>query len=153
MLTQITLVITLVLYSIIASQSFMYVLALKRVQLKLDAAGYITFRQLIDAAMMASIKYVMYTAMAANMLLVVLLISTHGSMLFFTALFSGLMLLVDALITVKGNLPINAVINSWAPDAYPSNWFDYRDRWLKFFRYRQVAIMTGFFALVIATVF
>jgi hypothetical protein len=57
------------------------------------------------------------------------------------------------LIAVKGNLPINAVINNWSKDRYPSNWFEYRDRWLKFFRYRKVAVVTGFVSLVIGIFF
>lgn len=153
MLVQLTLVITFILYAILASQSFMYILALKTVQLKLEAPAYIKLRQLIDASMMATIKYVMYAAMIFNTLLVVLLIRTHGGLLFCTALFSAIMLLVDILITVKGNLPINAVINTWSPNSYPSNWFEYRDRWLRFFRYRQIAVITGFVSLVVGTVF
>lgn len=152
MLLQTTLAITLLLYAIIASQSFMYMLALGTVQRKLDAPGYIVLRQLIDAAMMARLKYVMYATLIANAVLVVLLVNTPGSVLFMTALFACVMLIVDMLIAVKGNLPINAVINSWSTDRYPANWFEYRDRWLKFFRYRQVAIVTGFVSLVIGSV-
>ncbi len=153
MLVQIVLLITLILYAIIASQSFMYMLALKTLQLKLDAAGYIIFRQLIDASMMARLKYVMYAALIANTILVALLINTIGSLLFLSALLAGILLVVDMLIAVKGNLPINAVINSWSINNYPANWVEYRERWLKFFRYRQLAVITGFVSLVIATVF
>lgn len=153
MLVQITLVITLILYAVIASQAFMYMLALKSVQLNLDAAAYITLRKLIDASMMASIKYVMYGALASNILLVVLLIGSPDSLIVSAAIFSCIMLVADMLIAVKGNLPINALINSWSTDQYPSNWFEYRNRWLKFFRYRQLVIITGFVVLVIGTVF
>lgn len=152
MLVQLTLFITLILYAALASQAFMYILSLKTVQLKLDAPAYIKLRQLIDAAMMASIKYVMYAAMLFNTLLVVLLIKTHG-LLFCTALFSAIMLVIDIVITLKGNLPINPVINTWSTENYPSNWFEYRDRWLRFFRYRQIVIIAGFIGLVVGVVF
>lgn len=153
MLLQITFIIALLLYAVIASQSFMYMLTLDTVQRKLDVAAYISFRQLIDAAMMARLKYVMYTALAANIVLVILLIKTPNSLTFGTALFSCIMLVADMLIALKGNLPINAVINSWSTDNYPSNWVEYRERWLKFFRYRQIVVIAGFSCLVTGVVF
>lgn len=153
MLVKIILALTLTLYAVIASQSFMYILALKPATLGLDANGYINLRKLIDAAMMANLKYVMYAALAANLLLVAFLMKTPGSLLFILAAFSLLMLVVDILVAVKGNVPINAIINTWSADNYPTNWTEYRDRWLQLFQYRQVAVITGFISLVIGVVF
>lgn len=152
MLIQVTLVVTLILYAAIASQSFMYMLALETVQRKLNVNNYIILRQLIDRAMMARLKYVMYASLAMNVFLVGLLSHTPDSLLFLTALLACGMLIVDMLIAVKGNLPINGVINSWSPDNHPATWFKYRDRWLKFFRYRQIAVIIGFVSLVIGAV-
>ena len=153
MTTQLILFATILTYSIIVSQSFMYILALKRVQVALEAVPYIEFRKRIDASMRSNFKYVVYTALLANLLLVVFTIKNPGSLLFLSATIAFIALIIDTLITVKGNLPINDVINGWNSDSYPANWADYRIKWLHTFQYRQIANIAGFVSLLIGVVF
>lgn len=153
MTTKIILFLTVVLYSIIASQSFMYILALKHVQLSLNAESYIEFRKLINDSMQANFKYVVYGVLLTNLLLVISTGKNPSSLLFITALVAFVCLVIDTLITVKGNMPINTVINTWSSESYPADWNEYRLRWLTLFKYRQVANLTGFTSLLIGTVF
>ena len=51
MTTKIILFFTLLAYSIIVSQSFMYILSLKHVQLNLEGNPYTEIRKLIDTSM------------------------------------------------------------------------------------------------------
>ncbi|MBL0357307.1 MAG: hypothetical protein IPP72_10675 [Chitinophagaceae bacterium] len=153
MITKIIFLLTLLTYGIIVSQSFMYILALKQVQLNLEANPYIELRKLIDAGMRSNFKYVIYAALLLNLTLMICRVKEPGSLLFITASIAFVTLVADTLLTVKGNLPINDIINTWAPDNYPSNWSEYRKKWFDVFQYRQIANITGFVSLLTGAVF
>jgi hypothetical protein len=153
MTTRIILAITLLAYAIIASQAFMYILSLKQVQLNLGANSYTEIRKLIDISMRASFKYVIYAALLANLLLVLATVKTPASLVFITATIAFVALAAEILLTLKGNLPINDVINTWSADNVPANWTSFRDKWFTIFQYRQFASITGFVSLVIGAVF
>ncbi|MEP7318867.1 MAG: hypothetical protein ABI921_08990 [Panacibacter sp.] len=153
MATKFILIITLLVYSIIVSQSFMYILSLKHIQLNLEARPYIEIRKLTDASMRSNFKYVIYAALLANLLLVIVNIKNAGSLEFITAAIAFVALIIDTLLTVKGNLPVNDIINTWSAGNYPANWVDYRAKWFNIFQYRQVANITGFVSLLIGAVF
>lgn len=152
MAQKIILFSTLAAYSIVASQSFMYILALKHVQLNLEAPAYIEMRKLIDASMRRNFKYVVYAALLTNLILVVMTIKNPGTVLFVASAISMAAIVADTILTVKGNMPINNTINTWSPASYPANWKDYRNQWLQIFRYRQIANLTGFLSLLIGAV-
>lgn len=143
----------LLTYSIVVSQSFMYILALKHVQLNLEAGSYTELRKLIDTSMRGNFKYVIYAALLTNLILVISTIKNPGSLVFITAAIAFVALIADTLLTVKGNLPINDIINTWSSDNYPTNWADYRAKWFNIFQYRQIANITGFVSLLIGAVF
>lgn len=153
MITKITLLITLLAYSIIVSQSFMYILSLRRTQLNFSVNAYIEFRKLIDANMRKNFRYPVYASLLANLLLLLLTIQNPTSMIFITGAIAFIALVIDTLITVKGNLPVNDIINGWSVDNYPENWTDYRLKWLQLFQYRQIANISGFLSLLIGAVF
>lgn len=153
MAINIIILLTLLAYSIIVSQSFMYILALKHVQLNLKASPYTEFRKLIDTSMRRNFKYVIYAALLTNLILVVSAFKSPDSLLFITASIGFVALIADTLLTVKGNLPVNDIINSWSSDNYPANWADYRTKWFNIFQYRQVANIIGFVSLLIGAVF
>jgi MFS superfamily sulfate permease-like transporter len=54
---------------------------------------------------------------------------------------------------MKGNMPINNLINTWTAENYPANWEYYRAKWLRIFFYREIATITGFVSLVTGVVF
>jgi hypothetical protein len=153
MITNIALLITLLAYSVIVSQSFMYLLALRDTQLNMDIGNYIQFRKLIDRNMRTKFRYVTYSALFASMLLIPISFRAGSLSLIVASLVGFCMLVVDLLITIKGNLPINSTINDWTNDHYPTNWTAVRARWLKFFLYRQIVNITGFAVLVAGVVF
>ncbi len=145
--------LTLLVYSIIVSQSFMYILSLKNVQLSLGGDSYTEIRKLIDTSMRGGFKYVIYAALLSNFLLVLLTVKNPGSLQFITAAIAFIALIIDTTLTVKGNLPINDIINTWTPDNYPANWTALRTKWFNIFQYRQVANIAGFISLLAGTVF
>jgi hypothetical protein len=153
MTNKIILFLTLLSYSVIISQSFMYMLSLKNTQLALGGGSYTELRQLIDANMRGTFKYVLYAALLTNLLLVIVNIQRPSSMLFITAAIALLALIADILLTVKGSLPLNDIINNWSPEHFPDNWKEIRNDWFRVFRYRQVINIAGFISLLAGTAF
>lgn len=153
MTSKIIFTITLLAHAMIASQSFMYILSLKHLQLNLGATGYTEIRKLTDASMRASFKYVIYAALLANVLLLIASAKTPASLVFITATIALLALVAEILITLKGNLPINDIINTWSADNVPANWTVIREKWFTIFQYRQIINITGFVSLLVGAVF
>jgi hypothetical protein len=131
----------------------MYFIALKNAQLGMQAKSYIEFRKLLDAGFNAKFKYVMYAVLITNLLLVLITVKQPAGLLFITAATAFIAIVIDTMIAVKGNIPINNLINTWSADQYPGNWFTYRTKWLQYFRYRQLANITGFISLAIGAIF
>ncbi|HRI21236.1 MAG TPA: hypothetical protein PLA68_09775 [Panacibacter sp.] len=153
MTVKITLLLTLLAYAVITSQSFMYLLSLKYVQLKLNANAYTELRKLTDISMRANFKYVIYTALLANALLIILTIKTPYSIVFITVVLAFVCLIADIMLTLKGSLPVNDIINSWSVNNYPADWTEFRTKWFTVFKYRQIANIIGFSSLVTGAVF
>lgn len=153
MLNKTFLLITVLSYSIIVSQSFMYILALKQVQLTMDVNPYTELRKLIDGSMNKTFRYVIYFALLSNLVLLLITIKNPGNLLFITTAIAFVALIVDTLIAVKGNIPINEAINAWTTDKYPANWTEFRSKWLQYFHYRQIANITGFISLLVGATF
>lgn len=131
----------------------MYIFSLKQTQLSLESGSYTTLRKLIDANMRLTFKWVIYGALITNLLLVIVTIKTPGCLLFITSSIALITLLADTILTVKGNLPVNDIINSWCVDNRPADCSTYRTKWLTIFQYRQIANITGFISLLIGAVF
>lgn len=146
------LLFTLIAYSVVVSQSFMYMLSLKNTQLALNASAYTQVRQLIDANMNSVFRYVMYAAIVLNLVYVIMNIKSPTSVVFITAAISFVALIIDGVITLKGNVPINEIINSWSPTDVPTNWKDVRQAWLDVFQWRQIVNVTGFVSLLVGVV-
>lgn len=153
MLIKVIFIFTLLAYSIIVSQSFLYIIALKNVQLSLDAGSYIELRKLLDVNFRANFTYVVYASLITNLLLVLVTLKNPRSLLFITVAFAFVALIIDTILTINGNLPINDVINTWSAENYPANWADYRAKWFDIFQYRQIANIAGFVSLLIGAVF
>lgn len=152
MLLKIILLLNIITWSVIAGLAYMYIIALSDVSRNLDAPGYIRFRQLIDRNFMAKYKWVIYTAMLITPLLSIVA-ANNGIVFIVCSLTTTCMLIIDLYLTLKGNLPINKLINTWEIDHYPDDWELYRAKWLSIYSRRQVVTIIGFISLVIAAVF
>lgn len=153
MLIKIILFLTILLYSIIVSQSFSYIISLRNVQLNMNAGEYISFRKLTDKNFQKKFKYVMYAGLLLNLLLLVLCTVQFSAVLFASSLTGFIALVADTIIAVKKNMPINKIINTWTAEKYPGNWAGYRTVWLFAFSQRQCLNITGFFSLLAGAIF
>jgi len=148
----IIILVNLVFYSIIVSQSYSYMISLSDVQKNMEAVEYISFRQKTDKNYRKKFAPVIYCTLASNILLIMVSVGYPTELLFITALLAFIALVADILFTVKGNMPINNRINAWTPNNYPDNWALYREEWLKVFRKRQALNITGFILLLVGAI-
>ena len=153
MYEKVVLLATLVVFALLASQPLFYLMALGPAQKSLRATAYIELRKGLDK----SIKPVLRVLYVAALLLCVVLISfsvyTHHLLLLAAAAVALLSLLIDIMLAVKTNIPINNIINEWDADNYPRHWQLFRKKWFHFYRIRQVAGLIGFAALLFGVVF
>lgn len=153
MIFEITLALTIIAFSATVSQSFMYIIALRKVQNDMEAPAYIELRKLLDINFRAKYKYVVYASLISNIFLVAASWYVNNEFLLIFSSIALLSLMVDVALTIKGNMPINKRINGWLPDNYPDNWEEYRSQWLRIFCFRQIANLTGFACLITGAVF
>jgi len=150
---RVLLFITLLAYSFVVSQSFSYIIALHNTQKNLDARGYIGLRKLLDKNFRAKFKYVFYITLISSTLLCILSFREPNRLLFIGSLIAWIGFVADTVFMLKGNIPINKIINTWSPDNYPTNWETHRAKWLRVFTRRQIANIIGFTSLLFAAVF
>ena len=66
---KILIFLNVLLYSVIVSQSFMYMIALRNIQENMGAAFYIELRKLLDRNFLRKYKFVVYSALLLSCLL------------------------------------------------------------------------------------
>jgi len=150
---KITLFITLLLYAIVISQSFFYILAMSRVTKSMQAVTYIESRQLLDKNLQGSLSIVYYLALAASIALTSFCVINPSGILFISSIISLVSLIIDVTLTLKGNVPLNKIINTWTVSNYPANWKEYRSKWFMVYNLRQVVNIIGFVSLLAGLVF
>ncbi len=150
---KITLFITLMLYAVVISQSFFYILAMSNVTKSMQPATYIESRKLLDQHLRGSLTTVYYLALAASVLLVSFCVINPSGFLFICSLVALVSLLIDVAFTLKGNVPLNKIINTWTASDYPANWQEYRSKWLSIYSIRQVVNIIGFVSLLAGLIF
>lgn len=153
MLIKITLFITLIGYAFVISQSFFYVLAMTHASKKMKAPAYIETRQLIDHALQQSGYLMYYITLAASIALTAFSVVNPNGILFISSVIASVALVIDIVLSLKGNIPLNKVINEWTPNTYPSNWKQIRSKWFSIYHIRQGVNIVGFVILLAGLVF
>ncbi|HEY6503891.1 MAG TPA: hypothetical protein VIZ28_07955 [Chitinophagaceae bacterium] len=150
---KITLFITLMLYAVVISQTFFYILAMTSVTKNMQPATYIESRQLLDKSLQNTLRNVYYLTLASSVLLVSFCVTNPSGLLFISAIAALVSLVADIALAMKGNVPLNKIINTWTTSDYPSNWKEYRAKWLSIYSARQVVNIIGFASLVAGLIF
>lgn len=145
--------VNLLAYSFIVSQSFSYIIALWNVQQSMNATTYIELRKLPDKNFRKKFSVVIYISLVSSTMLTVLCSVEPTCLLFISSAIAWIALIIDTLLTIKGNIPTNTIINSRSNDNYPVDWKLYRNKWLFIFGKRQILHIIGFLSLLLGAVF
>jgi hypothetical protein len=119
----------------------------------MQPATYIESRQLLDRNLQSNLKIVYYLTLASSVLLVAFCVVNPSGLLFICAMIALVSLVADIALTLKGNVPLNKVINTWTTSSYPSNWQEYRSKWLSIYSLRQAVNIIGFVSLLTGLIF
>lgn len=145
--------INLLGFAFITGQALFYLLGMYGAQKNLRAPAYVEIRNLLDSRLNVRLRIVYYLVLVSSPLLCVLTAAKTASLLFMTSAIACIALWVDVFVMMKGNLPLNKLIQSWTPENYPDNWKECRAEWLRYYRMRQVAAIIAFVSLLTGIVF
>lgn len=150
---RIAMLLNLVVFSIIVSQPFFYLLALTAAQRGLSAAAYIELRQRINPVMTRRVPLIYGAALVTSVALVALAFAAGNGLVLGTGALALLGLIADLGYMIRENVPINHVMDRWSTSDYPSDWQAYRDKWFGMFAYRQALLALAFGSLLVGAVF
>jgi hypothetical protein len=150
---RIAIITNLVAYSIVASQPLAYIVVMSSAQRALSAPAYIELRQRINPLMSRRLPAIYLGALVVALSLIVASARFANWNVLVTTTIAFLCLVMDVILMMRENLPINAVIDRWSPTNYPEDWEGYRTKWFAIFAYRQVVLLLGFFSLLVGAAF
>jgi hypothetical protein len=119
----------------------------------MQPASYIELRQLLDKNFQVKFRIVFYISLLTCSVLTILSSMNLTGLLFITSATALAGLVVEIVLALKGNGPINRVINTWTAENYPVDWKEYRSKWLSIFTGRQIVNIIGFLSLLVGAVF
>jgi hypothetical protein len=145
-------VASLIAYSIVVSQPLFYIVAMGKAQRALSAAAYIELRQCINSVMTRRVPVIYLSSLATVLVVLVLSLRSWNWSRLVTATIALLCLVIDIILMMRENVPINGVIDQWSTTNNPKDWESYRAKWFEIFAYRQIVLLVGFFALLVGAV-
>jgi uncharacterized membrane protein len=145
-------VLALVLTGLVAGTLTAGVVAVKPALHSLSPTSYITVKQAFDRSYPRLMKPLQLTALAACLALTAAAAADGAGR---CATWSGsatLLVAVNILVTVRGDVPINILMASWRPEAMPIDWQRHRTRWDIFNNVRTLAAVVALVLLSLAVV-
>ncbi len=145
--------LNLLAYSAVVGQPLFYLLALTQAQRALSGSAYVELRQRINAVMSRRVPLIYLTTLVTSSSLLALSWRAGDRMVLTTTLLAFVCLVVDVVLMMRENVPINTVIDRWSPIDPPEDWHAYREKWFAIFGYRQIILLVGFIGLLFGAVF
>lgn len=141
---------TLLAYTLVMSQPLFFAFALGRASLALSGPAYAELRQRINASITKPLV-VVYAITFLACLSVAALAAKEGATTTAVGVeLAALTLVVDLVLAVKGNVPLNAAMDQWDPAALPPDWATKRAAWHRVFAVRQVVLCVGYVVFVLS---
>jgi hypothetical protein len=144
--------IQLLSYMMVTAQLLFYLLVYIDALKLLPIQDFIEHRKAIEPLIASRLKIIYYACLGISLLMIVLQIKEFNSLAFITSAIAFSCLLLDVLIALKGNVPINTIINS-TPFEMRNDWDALRATWLNFFVYRGILSLTGIASLFVGLIF
>ena len=140
--------INIIAFGFIVSQAMFYMLAMSRVSKQLTIGSYVEVRQLLDANLQITLRFIYYFTLITTTLLTLFTSMWVSGILFITSAVALVALLLDVVLAVAGDIPLNKIINRWTPQNYPDDWQQVRQKWFRIYHVRQAFAIIGFISLL-----
>ncbi|OHV41394.1 hypothetical protein BCD49_07925 [Pseudofrankia sp. EUN1h] len=143
-------VVALVLAGLVAGTMTVGLVAIRPAMHSLPVASYITVKQAFDASYPRFMVPLQLAALVTSLALTVTAAVDDSTTSAALAGVGFVLLLVNVVVTVRGDLPINIAMASWRPEEPPADWERHRVRWDRFNAIRTAAAVTGLVLLAAA---
>jgi hypothetical protein len=138
------------LYAVVVSQPLFYWLALGAASDRLPGPAYAALRQAINPIMSRRLVPLYAAALSAAVLLCIVAVARGRAGVAAGAAAASAALVIDAVLALRRNVPINDAMDGWDPAHPPADWADLRRRWRAAFAVRQLVLVAGFASLLAA---
>ena len=91
---------------------------------------------------------VYYACLGLSLLLTTIAKIESNDFVFLTSLIALLCVVIDIVIALRANIPLNTQVNAYTPGEDLSKWEDVRSKWLLYIRYRGIISSIGLAALI-----
>lgn len=152
MFTSVVRLLFLIFFLIIVSQGIFYLFALSKAFSEISITAYAEIRNSTDRVIEWRLKFVYPMAVLLGLITTLSLIKSPGSLAFITAAIACACLLIDLILAIKFNMPINALFNEFDTGFRDLDWESLRRTWLKFMCFRGVIQVLGFLSLLVGLV-
>ncbi|MDP4217030.1 MAG: hypothetical protein Q8927_12590 [Bacteroidota bacterium] len=144
--------LNLLAYGFVASQAMFYLLAMSKTQKSMRPASYTELRNLLDNNLQVTLRIVYYSTLLTSLVWFICTLPYSGFLLVSSSIALG-SFLIDMVLLLTGDMPINKIIQTWSPETYPADWEAYRNRWFFYYHRRQLADLLGFASLLAGACF
>ncbi len=136
-------------YVLVTSQVLFYLFILGDSLKVVSLDTFFELRKVIDSLMIGRFKLMYYSCLALSIIVVVLATKNPHAAFFISSAVALVCLAIDLAITIKGSMPLNALMHTYSPGDKSINWDDLRTQWLDYMKYRGVFICAGMLSLLV----
>ncbi len=151
-LTEILRILHLICYLVVVSQLLFYFTVMGAALRKASLEGFLELRKIIDTDLVKRIKIPYYICLLLSLLVVLATLPEYPRIIFLTALVALACLVIDTIIAIKFNVPLNKLTNQWPENPGNANWQDVRTRWLNMINYRAIFTTIGIISLIVGAI-
>ena len=135
-------------YVLVSAQLLFYLLVLSDALKMISLENFLEQRKVIDGSFGNRIRYSYYVCLFLSFIAVIISAWKPASPVFISSIIAFVFLIADVLLATRGNIPINAAINSYTPGSTNFDWEDLKLRWLALINYRACCISAGVLSLL-----
>lgn len=143
MTTKIIRILQLSVYLIITSQLLFYLVILSDALKQVSLDNFMELRKIVDGLMTTRFRVIYYAALILTLTVVILSIKNPTSVIFVTSCVALVCLIIDVTLAMRGNVPINSIVNAYSPGDMTHNWAGLRLQWLKLINIRGSFVVLG----------
>ena len=138
----------LIFYVTVSSQLIFYLVIMSGALKLVTVDNFAELRKAIDSVADFRLRIVYYGCLALSLATTIIFFYQGSQPLFITSCIALLCLVIDLVIAVKGNIPLNEQINTYFTGNNAIDLDALRIQWIKFITYRGLFIVTGMISLL-----
>jgi uncharacterized membrane protein len=140
-------------YLLVTCQVLFYLVVFSDALRMTPVENFLEHRKIVNLLIGERYRVIYYSCLATSIGMVIIAFRQPSNMITITAIIALVCLIADLVITIKGNMPLNDLIDTFIPGTDTARWDTLRTDWLNYFRYRGILSTIGMMSLLAGTVF